>query len=253
MKVHTKEVLKPAGDGTFSTDVQIKPQAKLADQIYEKIFRAITLEGTTEGRKLPSESELCAHYGVSRPVLREALARLKADGIIVSRQGSGNFVQRRPEPDFLQFAPEGAIAEVLRCFEFRIGVEGEAAYFAAERRTDRHVDLMRSIADELDRCNERGELGNDADFRLHLTISDASENDLFVSALWSVKRMMDFGMVIARNLSLRSPGGRPKLVQNEHRAIIDAIVRRDPEAARLSMRSHISNARNRMLSRAELP
>jgi DNA-binding FadR family transcriptional regulator len=209
------------------------------------------LQGSAEGQRLPSEMELCARYGVSRPVLREALTRLKADGIIVSRQGSGNYVQRRPEPDFLQFAPEGAIAEVLRCFEFRIGVEGEAAYFAAERRSERHVELLHSICDELDMCVERGEVGNEADFRMHLAISDASENDLFVSALWSVKRAMDFGMVIARNLSLRGPGTRPALVQSEHRAILDAIARRDPEAARLSMRSHISNARNRMLSRAE--
>ncbi|MET4808309.1 FadR/GntR family transcriptional regulator [Limibacillus sp. MBR-115] len=251
MRGKQKKISKPAAEGAFASDIHFNRQGKLSDRVYEEIFREITLRGAAENQKLPSEMELCAHYGVSRPVLREAITRLKADGIVVSRQGSGNYIQRRPEPDFLQFAPEGAIADVLRCFEFRIGIEGEAAFFAAERRSKHHVALLRSIVDEMDACIERAELGNDADFRMHLAISDASGNDLFVDALWSMKRAMDFGMVIARNLSLRSPEGRSVLVQDEHRAILDAIAKQDPEAARLSMRSHISNARNRMLSRAE--
>ena len=93
--------------------------------------------------RLPSETELARRFGASRPVVREALARLREDGVIVSRQGSGSYVKRRPDPAVLRFVPVGSIADVQRCFEFRAGLEGAAAALAAERWEDADIAEIR--------------------------------------------------------------------------------------------------------------
>src|ERR1700737_4920718 len=110
--------------------------SRLPDRVYEQILEQIVSGDFSVGDRLPSENQLGSDHRVSRAVIREALSRLLADGVVVSRQGSGTFVQRKPERDFLRLAPIGGIADLMRCFEFRIALEGEAAYLAAQRRTD---------------------------------------------------------------------------------------------------------------------
>jgi DNA-binding FadR family transcriptional regulator len=224
-------------------------QTKLADQIYEKILHEIVGGKLVQGQRLPSEVDLCKSLGVSRPVLREALARLKADGLLLARQGSGNYVRLQPEADFLSFAPNGSIAEILRGFEFRIGVEGEAAFLAAKRRSDEALETIGQALAELRRASQAGELGNEPDFHFHVAIADAAQNELFSSTIKKLHHTMVSGMNIARNLSLRKPAKRVLLVQEEHEAIFQAISRGNGAEARRAMRAHITNARLRMLSR----
>ncbi len=224
-------------------------QASLADQIYESIIQEIAEGKLTQGQKLPTEASLCKSFGVSRPVLREALARLKADGLLIGRQGSGNYVRLQPEADFLTFAPNGSIAEILRGFEFRVGVEGEAAFFAAERRTAEDLRKIALALDELSLATQTGEVGNDRDYRFHVVIADAAKNSLFSSTIKQLHDTMTLGMNVTRSLSLRSPPVRALRVQREHEAIYSAIVKGDGAGARYAMRTHIINARLRMLSR----
>ncbi|MEZ7881334.1 MAG: GntR family transcriptional regulator, partial [Rhodospirillales bacterium] len=106
---------------------------KLSDQAYERILAKIVDGQFPENSKLPAEIELSKQLEVSRPVLRQALARLRQDEVISSRQGSGSFVMRRPASQMLDFAPVGSIADIQRCFEFRAAVEGAGAALAAER------------------------------------------------------------------------------------------------------------------------
>jgi DNA-binding FadR family transcriptional regulator len=87
--------------------------------------------GTLSGDRLPSESRLCEVFGVSRPVVREAISRLQADGLVVTRHGAGTFVAKRPREEFLRLAPIGSLADLMRCYEYRIALEGEAASLAA--------------------------------------------------------------------------------------------------------------------------
>ena len=107
---------------------------KLSDQVYERILSKIVDGAFPENSKLPTEIELSKRLEVSRPVLRQALARLREDEVISSRQGSGSYVMRRPAPQMLDFAPVGSIADIQRCFEFRAAVEGAAAALAAPIR-----------------------------------------------------------------------------------------------------------------------
>ncbi len=186
--------------------------------------------------------------------MREALSRLQADGVVVSRHGSGSFVQRRPNQDLLRLAPIGSIADLMRCFEVRIALEGEVAHLAASRRTeDALLGAIKTALEELDGVIARGEVGSEADIRFHKAIAVASKNKLFVATLETLATHVFQGMTVARNLSLKRSQARLQLVQEEHIAIYEAIKREDPEAARAAMRAHIDNARTRVLSDSTEP
>ena len=99
------------------------------------------LEGSlAPGSKLPSEAELTEEYAVSRTVVREAVTRLRAEGLVETFQGRGSFVLALPEPT--SFTVEASAIrshhDVLAMVDFRLGIESEAAYLAAARRTTPH-------------------------------------------------------------------------------------------------------------------
>lgn len=218
----------------------------LSDRSYEKVIAMIVSGDIPVGAKLPTEHALSEQLEVSRPVLRQALKQLREDGVIVSRQGSGSFVQRRPEGAVLDFAPVGSIADIQRTFEFRAAIEGEAAYLAAQRRTDNELDKLRTLLDELDRCISESELGVEADEMFHEMICETSGNQYFSAARNSMKANILTGLNLTRNLSLTKPQERLELVQHEHYLIFDAIKDQNPDAARAAMRAHVENARKRV-------
>src|SRR5260370_13481067 len=133
--------------------------SRFADRVYEQILEEIVSGQSAIGDRLPSEDQLSKEHSVSRPVIREALSRLQADGVVITRKGAGTFVQRQPGRQFLRLAPIRGIADLMRCFEFRIGVEGEAAYLAAQRRTDEHMAAIRAAFHRLNAPNAASELG----------------------------------------------------------------------------------------------
>ncbi|MFY0679187.1 MAG: FadR family transcriptional regulator [Thalassovita sp.] len=218
----------------------------LSNHIYDSVLQMIVGGEFPVGGKLPTEHALSEKLQVSRPVLRQALKQLREDGVIVSRQGSGSFVQRSPEEAVLDFAPVGSIADIQRTFEFRAAIEGEAAFLAASRRTEDNIAQLRASLEELERCVQDGELGVEADESFHGAVCVASDNQYFLAARISMKSNILTGMNLTRNLSLAKPQTRTHLVQQEHFAIFDAIVAQDGEAARLAMRTHVENARNRV-------
>lgn len=201
-----------------------------------------------EGERLPAETELASSFGVSRPVVREALSRLRADGVIVSRRGSGSYVQRKPSPQLLSLAPIGGIADLMRCFEFRIALEGEAAALAAVRRSDDDVAQMEAALAALEQAIERKSVGTQADIRFHNAIAAASKNKLFTTTLTALADVIFQGVSVARKLTLQASTRRLLTVQAEHRRIFEAIRDEDASAARKAVRQHIENARARVLS-----
>jgi DNA-binding FadR family transcriptional regulator len=226
------------------------PEAKLSAGIYQRIFELIIAGEFPVDSRLPAETELAQHFGASRPVVREALARLRDDGIIVSRRGSGSYVKRRPDTAVLRFVPVSSIADIQRFLEFRIGLEGAAATLAATRREDDDLAEIRAAFEELEACIRDGRLGVDADERFHLAVAKATHNDYYVSVQSSLQPHITFGMNLMRNLSLLRTAQRLRLVQDEHRAIVEAIAAGDAAAAGGAMRAHIDNARQRMFEDA---
>ncbi len=225
-------------------------EAKLSAGIYERLFELIVAGEFPVNARLPSETDLAQRFGASRPVVREALARLRDDGLIVSRQGSGSYVKRRPDQAVLQFVPVGSIADIQRCFEFRVGLEGAAAALAAVRREEDDLANIQAAFQELEDCIRTGQLGVDADEHFHRAIAEATHNQYHVSVQVSLQPHIAFGMTLTRNLSLRRAAERLRLVQDEHLAIMKAIERRDAKGARAAMETHIDNARRRMFEGA---
>lgn len=224
----------------------------LSDSVYEELVQLIVQGEFAIGKKLPTEHVLSDRLNVSRPILRRALKQLRDDDVIVSRQGSGSFVKRRPETKALNFASIASISDIKKTFEFRAAIESEAAYFCAKRRTEDELKQIVNALQIFDECVETNQLESDADGILHETICRASHNHYFISALNSMKLNILTGVHLTQNLSVKKPNARLRLIQKEHHQIVDAIIKQDPIAAREAMRTHIENAQVRIFDGNEL-
>lgn len=221
---------------------------KLADRVYDRVFADISLGKWPVGRRIPTENQLCSMFGVSRSVVREALARLRSDGVIVSRQGSGSYVNRKPDTQLLEYAPAGNIAGLLRCVEFRVALEGEIAAVAAARRSGDDVLLLQEKLENL--LSKRGlfEEGFAADYDFHVAVAIVSGNDFFVTTMRSLKDQIQFVMKTARHLSFHYvEEDRVSQEYEEHSLVFRAVRDGKPELARALMRSHLENTRHRIL------
>ena len=221
----------------------------LVDRVYREILGSIMAGEFSEGDKLPTELALTERFAASRPTIREALSRLRADGITSTRQGSGTFVKRRPDPDVPLFTPLETISDLQRCFDFRIVIESGAAVLAATMASDADLAAIEQRFRELDAVIAQQAVGAREDFEFHLAVARACRNQFFVSAIASMQEQVLVSMSLMRNLSLHKSVERQKLVQTEHEAILMALKSRDPKAAGLAMRSHLENARNRMFGK----
>src|SRR5262245_27315593 len=218
---------------------------KLSEQVHDQILALITGGEFPEQAKLPTEIELAVRFDVSRTIVREALARLREDGIVVSRQGAGTFVTRRPDRGF-KLSPLGSIADIQRCFEFRTGFEADMTALAARRADRTSIKRIGSAIEAFEDIVKQGKPGSDADFDLHYVIAEATRNRFFVSVMTSLREHIIFGMNLARTLSRMHPAARIKAAQDEHRLVFDAICARDPDRAREAMRLHVERARLRI-------
>jgi DNA-binding FadR family transcriptional regulator len=196
----------------------------LVDQVYRGLLELIMQGDLKEGDKLSTEQALAEQFKTSRPTVREALSRLRSDGIIASRQGAGTFVTRRPDPDLPRFMPLESLSDVRRCLDFRIVVECGAAALAAVMADDEDFVRIEQALIRLEQAVASNALGVDEDFDFHLAVAQASKNQFFVSVLVSIKPHMEFGMNLMRNLSLSKSGERLIRVQSEHRDIVKAIL-----------------------------
>lgn len=221
----------------------------LVDRVYREILGSIIDGEFNEGDKLPTELALTERFTASRPTIREALSRLRADGITSTRQGSGTFVKRRPDPDVPRFTPLETISDVQRCFDFRIVIESGAAGLAATVASEADLAEIERRFRELDTVIAEQTLGTREDFDFHLAVARACRNQFFVSAIASMQEQVLVSMNLMRNLSLLKSVERQKLVQAEHEVILAALKNRDSLAASLAMRNHLENARNRMFGK----
>lgn len=200
------------------------------------------------GSKLPTELALSTQLRVSRPVLRQALARLREEGIVISKQGSGTFVQRRPDTALVDFAPRETVIEMKRTFEFRAVLECAAASAAARRRKDEDILRLKSALDGLDRAICQSHSILNADEAFHEAICLASDNRNFLAALERIEADVRTTMMATGTISPMHPNDEAILVKKEHGAIFDAIVAKDEDAADKAMRSHIESTLSRVFT-----
>lgn len=230
-----------------------KQTVSLTEQIAARLNAMIESGAMLPGTKLPPESEIVRREGVSRTVVREAMSKLQASGVIETRHGVGSFVCERSvgEPLGLKRRSVNTAADVLAVLEVRIGIETEAAALAASRRTDRNLLAMASAMDAFMKEIRVGRGAVDADFQFHLEIARAARNPYLLDIFTALGPK-----AIPRSrypVDEREPQRQEylKRINNEHEDIYSAILRGDAEAARAAVRNHLGNSRERMRRAAE--
>lgn len=224
----------------------------LPDRIYARVVEAILRGDFAPHNKLPTEEALSAQFGVSRPTVREALARLRSDGIIDSRRGAGSTVIRAPGTPVVAATPVKSLADIERYYAFRSCVEMGAAAGAAEFRDADDLEALQQASEALNTAMEGGESGADEDVRFHLAIARASHNPFFVTTIDTTVAPIRQFIELARNATDKKSLARVRTTQAEHQAIVDAIVRRSPGDAAEAIRIHILNAKRRIFENTPL-
>src|SRR5579863_5967178 len=226
----------------------VTPAPRLTREIAERIADEIATARLPPGAKLPTEQEMVVAMGVSRTVVREAVAALRAQGLIVTRQGAGAFVAADADRRPFRLAFDGlpSIAQVLDVMELRASVEVEAAGLAAKRGSAAARRRVARALGAIDAALERGESAIDEDFAFHRAIAEATGNAQFTHFLEYLGRF-----IIPRQ-SIRVAAHRPEgqrayreTFQREHAAICAAIARQDTAGARAAMRTHLGNSQAR--------
>jgi len=232
-------------------DVKIRPLAaarKLSRGLFEQLAEQIKSGRLAPGARLPTEQALTRAARVSRTVVREAVAALRAEGLVITRQGVGAFVSAAPQQAPFRIDLERAhnLEEILHVMELRLCVEVESAGLAAERATRAQVRAMVAALEAMDRATEQGRAAVDEDLELHRTIADGTANPQFPRFLQFIGRHL-----IPRHVVSGMPGTMGgqraylELLQVEHRRIVEAIRDRDPKAAREAMRRHLTRSLER--------
>lgn len=200
------------------------------------------------GDKLPTESEIMQAFGVSRTVVREALSKLQAAGLVETHHGVGTFVlQQRASGVFRLDAGDIATSvDVLAVLELRISLETESAGLAAARRTDEQLRAMRQALDDFE--SNVAVAGDTVapDFRFHLQIAQSTGNPYFADIMSHLGTTIIPRTRINAIRNLDRGGTYLSRVNREHEEIYAAIARRDAESARAAMRIHLTNSRERL-------
>ena len=221
----------------------------LAQQVMDDLTNRIRDGVYLPGEKMPTEPEVMAEQGVSRTVVREAMSRLQAAGLVETRHGVGTFVLQPPAPvtPFLDFSTVASIKEVLAMIELRVSLETEAAGLAALRRTDEQLVQMRSALDAFEREISLGGKAVDADFQFHLQIALATGNQYFEEFY----RHLGTATIPRTRLDTSQLSSAPgphylHKTNQEHERILDAIARQDARAARRYMHKHLADSQERL-------
>ena len=226
----------------------------LADALFAKLEARILSGELPAGSRFPSQKEIAEAEQVSRTVVREAVARLGAQGFAIGRRGSGVYVPDTVRYRAFQVTPEelSELSDVVKLLEMRLAIETEMAALAAARRTMADVSAMRQALRKIAELRDDPAAAARADAAFHMTIAQATQNHYYA-------RLMEFlgvRLVPPRGLALRDQPPRSyqryaDKVHAEHEAIIDAIARMDPARARAAARRHMQESLNRHMEVSE--
>jgi DNA-binding FadR family transcriptional regulator len=224
-----------------------KPR-NLAQQVVAQLTEHIHKGELHPGDKLPTETEIMVEQGVSRSVVREAISRMQAAGLVETRHGIGTFVLPPPPPAMgIDPATVTTVRDVIALLELRIGLETEAAGLAASRRTEAQLQEVRAALAALQQAARRGEDTVELDQRFHLAIAQASGNEYFRAILQHLgANIIPRARINSARLTHADPVAYMEQVGREHEQIVEAIARGDAESARAAMRLHIGNSRERL-------
>lgn len=219
--------------------------AGVVDQLRQSMVAGHLLPGD----KLPSEAGLEKQFSVSRTVVREALSRLHAAGLVETYRGKGTFVLTKPSGLAFAVAPGEVRShqDRLDLLDFRVGVEAESAALAARRRNGTELKAIGRALENFSRAEQSPRVAVEADFEFHRSIAIGSHNRFYVDLIMSLGASM-ITMPQTRILPPDPPVkiAQFELVVVEHRAVFNAIHAGDAQGAAAAMRTHLGNSRLRL-------
>lgn len=215
---------------------------RLSEQVAYALTTQIKAHHWSSGEKLPTEAVLAAQFSVSRTVVREAMSRLKSQGLVHSRQGSGIFIQD-PSPAPLQFDETLSQSKmaVIQMVELRRALEAEVAALAAERRTTADIKRIRLSMTALDKAVAAGGDGVLEDVNYHRALADAARNPFLITTLDYLRQFL-YGATRVTRANEAHRVHFVRQVQQEHDAIAQAIAQGSSDLARLAATQHMNNA-----------
>jgi GntR family transcriptional regulator, transcriptional repressor for pyruvate dehydrogenase complex len=225
--------------------------------VASKIKELIRKKKLGAGDRIPTEVELCEKFEVSRTVVREAIARLRSEGILLARQGIGVFVADQPLSRFeVDWNAIKTLSKTILLLELRMAVETESAGLCALRRSKADAAKIRRLMEQIDAEHRDPKLSNVLyDFHFHLAIAKASKNPhihqlLEILAPVIMPRVKPSAMVDDKRKEAYY-----QMIHMEHESIVVAIEKQDETEARACMRGHISRAIERLgeLTRSLMP
>ena len=224
-------------------ELQLHENKRRSEQTAERILKMIDTGLLHEGDKLPSEPEFAKQLGISRGILREGLAQLKAQGVISRKPKDGTYIL--PQSDWKKEMAQSTqrmikASSFRNIMEMRSAIEQKAAVLAVERADDAQLEELRQIV--LDPSKHTGK--DDLDFFFHFRLVELSGNSIFVGIVNTY--FEEIREIRDHNLGTAS---RREEVQQEHLAIIEAICRRDRAAAVEAVDAHMTRIWERWRAR----
>ena len=220
-------------------------RASLVEGVAIQIQATIERENRRAGYKLPTEAELMQQFHVSRSVLREAIGWLKAIGLVEVRHGQGMFVGNPRSlggcARFVRTSLAIGPADLLQFTEFRSVVESYAVRQAAQRATDAQIEELEALCDRMDRREEPYEEAIKVDFAFHRKLIEITGNQVMLNVMRTMQEFFHAAMVRT------TPNPRDHQVSSHlHRAILEAVRQRNPDAAEKAMQAHMEMTRARL-------
>ncbi|WP_417829561.1 FadR/GntR family transcriptional regulator [Thalassospira sp.] len=236
---------------------RLSRRPSLADDVSQKLSRMILDGELAAGEQLPTEQSLAESFGVARTVVREAVSRLKHDGMIDSRQGVGAFVAKASARSAFRISPAcfEKRQKLLEILQLRTGISSEAAGLAATRRTAADLDFMENAYSEMESSISEGDEGAEkhilAERAFYQRIAEASGNQYITEFLSMLDTRIDMELrsVAIKNARVTEWSSE---VLAEHRAVLEAIRSQDENAASQAVRYHYTLAAQRLADRADL-
>ena len=219
----------------------------LSDTVASRLLERIDAGVFVRGGKLPTETRLAAEFGVSRTVVREAISRLKNEGVVEPRQGSGVYVtpQAGIKPLRIDYEEVGEMASVLHIVELRRAIEAEVAAKAARCRTAADMKAIDEALANIEGSVASGSDGVKADVAFHRALASAAHNPYFITTLNFLSQFLEAATQVTRSNEARREDFT-RQVREEHAAIVEAIRAGDDEAARAAAQAHMLNAAKRL-------
>ena len=225
----------------------ITQRGNLAEIVVAQLASRIETGLYAPGEKIPSSAQLCEEFGVSRTVIREAVASLKLAGRVIARQGAGVYVSDKDAKTLnFEISRIDDIRSAMQILELRLGVELQSVALAAARRTPEALAEIARAYDDLERLDSDDvEAEALADFEFHLAIAKATRNAHFPRFLEAVRSEISLDLVLKHRQSHGAYRAYLKKINREHAAILGAITQGDAKGARNALAQHLEESLDR--------